>query len=79
MCDCIEKIEAELTAVMEKKTGKEVAEPVRLSPQFLYSESYPLHFTAAGKVHHGHRTRKIEVNVILTYCPFCGTKVKFKE
>jgi hypothetical protein len=75
LCDCVEKLEAEITTLMEKKTGKEVAEPVKLSPKFLYSQSYPLYFKAGGKVYHGKGVRNFNINIALRYCPFCGKNV----
>jgi len=75
ICDCVKKVEAEVTALMVEKTGKEVAEPIKLSPKFLYSEKYPLYFKAAGKVQDGKGLRKFEVNITLTFCPFCGKKI----
>ena len=74
-CNCVEAVEAEMTALMVRNTGKEAAESVRLSPQFLYSQTYPLYFEARGKVHHGGRKLKFDVNITLSFCPFCGRKL----
>jgi len=76
MCNCVEKVEAEITALMQEKTGKEVAEPAELSPKFLYSQEYPLYFKAEGKYHQGNKTRKFGINIVLSFCPFCGNKLK---
>ncbi|MGL6022843.1 MAG: hypothetical protein ACRC0A_07050 [Chitinophagaceae bacterium] len=51
MCNCIEKIEENLTKKMIEKfpNSEEIVDEVRLNPQFIYSESYPLYFKATGK------------------------------
>ena len=75
ICDCVKKVEAEVTALMVEKTGKEVAEPVELSPKYLYGESYPLFFNAEGKVSTGKGTQKFKISISINYCPFCGKKI----
>lgn len=76
MCNCIEQIEKDLTKEMQKEyPGREVIDPVELSPKFLYSQRFPLHFNCLGRVFNGKGTRKFDRYVVLNYCPFCGEKI----
>lgn len=77
MCDCIEKAEAQLNEEMIKLyPGREIIDPVELSPKFLYTKGYPLHFNCVGRVAYGKGVRKFYTYVVLNYCPFCGEKLE---
>lgn len=81
MCNCIEKIETQLTEQMQKAfPGREVIEPVQLSPKFVYSSGgYPVHLNCVGRVVYGKGTRKFDTFVLFSYCPFCGEKIAYKK
>lgn len=77
MCDCVEKVEIQLNEQMANMyPGREVIEPVELSPKFLYTQGYPLHFNCIGRVSYGKGVRKFDTYIVLNYCPFCGEHIK---
>ena len=77
MCDCVKRAEEQLTAKMQEVyPGREIIDPVRLSPRFIYARGFPLHFNCIGRVKYGKGVRKFDTYITLNYCPFCGQKLK---
>lgn len=81
-CNCIERIEKELTGKMAKKyPGAEVLEEVAFINKTLTfgnkgHTALILSNPVLGKVRVGKVVRKFDTQVFPTYCPFCGKKIK---
>lgn len=79
MCNCIETIERKLTKKMlEKYNDAELLEEVKFQNVSVLWDSgiAVLNNPVLGRVRIGKRTRKYEVSMLPTYCPFCGKLIE---
>lgn len=80
MCDCIERIEKQLTARMvEKYPDCELVENVEIQNKALMLPDgkpsyYAVYAETIGRMKKGKSVRKYSPNMSFRYCPFCGEK-----
>ena len=83
MCNCIEKIQDELTEKMiELNPDAEVVENVEFqNVSFCFGGGVDMFLLNPvwGKYKIGKKTRKFEVSMFPTYCPYCGEKLREEE
>ena len=80
MCDCIERIEKQLTEKMiEKYPNYEMSVEVEIQNKAIMLPNgkpsyYAVYAETIGKMKRGKQTLKYSPNMSFTYCPFCGEK-----
>lgn len=78
MCNCIERIEKQLTEKMvEKYPDCELVEGVEIQNKALMLPDgkpsyYAVYAEAVGRMKKGKSVRKYSPNMSFRYCPFCG-------
>lgn len=81
-CDCIKRLETLLNEKMaEKYPGAEVIDKVAFVEKTITFDNEGhtaviLGNPVLGKVRVGKAVRKYETQILPTYCPFCGKKIK---
>ena len=80
MCDCIDRIERQLTGKMlEQYPSGIVVDSVEFQKVYsLGTLDTVLHLPVTGKVNLGKAVRKFSTYVVPTFCPFCGKKYEEK-
>jgi hypothetical protein len=84
MCDCIEKIQNQLTQLMiEKNPGCEVVDPVEFQNKtwiIQHNMQEILNNPVLGKYKNGKgRVQKFEISMLPTFCAYCGQRIKKTE
>ncbi len=79
MCDCIKRVEKQLTEKMiEMYPGFEVVQKVEFQNITMLMDNQKDNVRpfnpVLGKVKKGGVTRKFDTSMIYTFCPFCGIK-----
>jgi hypothetical protein len=76
MCKCNETVLEQLLEKMKGVQGfTEVVEAPFWKNYSLYPDIKP-YFPVVGKYLQGNRSRKFEISIYPTYCPFCGQKLE---
>ena len=83
-CDCINRIEKQLLQKMvEKYPGYEVVEEPKFQNRTIILGDNALSLTLGnpvlGRVRKGKMIRKYDTQMLPSYCPFCGKKLREKE
>ena len=82
MCNCIKRIEEQLNEKMiERFPGFEIEEEVKfVNKSLVFSDdgktALILGNPVLGKMRRGKQVRKFETQMMPSYCPFCGEKIK---
>lgn len=80
MCNCIERIEKQLTEKMiAKYPNCEITEEVEIQNKAIMLPEgklsyYAVYAETTGKMKKGKQILKYSPNMSFTYCPFCGEK-----
>lgn len=80
-CDCIKEIEGKLTQKMvERNPGCEIVEDVKFeNKSWILGEDCTMMVLGnpvLGRFKRGKTIRKFQTQMMPTYCPFCGKKIK---
>ena len=82
MCNCMKRIEEKLNEKMiERFPGFEIEEEVKfVNKSLVFSDdgktALILGNPVLGKMRRGKQVRKFETQMMPSYCPFCGEKIK---
>jgi hypothetical protein len=80
MCNCIETVEARLHERCLEQTFKKPFESVEIEQSFVMKDNKVMTrtFSRALITLKGQK-KKIDTNIIHSYCPFCGASLKGEE